>query len=366
MKILHIINNLTEIGGAEKMLANLANASHNDEIMIIALLDYDSELIQRIFDDKNLKIKAIKLKKDALLSNVFELKKIINDFSPDVIQTWMYASNVIVSLINFIFMQKWPIFWGIHHSLAKLSAEKKSTRVMILLSKLLSKQPQAIIYCSEECLTQHNNYGFYAVNGHVILNGHPMQDTNHYKLHDEFRIGMAGRFHKVKDWRNGIQAVYLFAKQFPEQKIKLIAVGQDIDRNNAELMEYAKDLLMLPNVIIEFNGICKQMHEFYQQIDLFVLSSISEGLPNVLCESISYGIPCIGTNVGGVKSIIDGVYTVVPPSDTPALAEAMTEYFLESVDKKLNISDQAFQRAKDLFDITSSYQQYNAVWHKKK
>ncbi len=41
MKILHVINNLTEIGGAEKMLANLVNASQNDEIMIISLIDYD-------------------------------------------------------------------------------------------------------------------------------------------------------------------------------------------------------------------------------------------------------------------------------------------------------------------------------------
>ena len=54
------------------------------------------------------------------------------------------------------------------------------------------------------------------------------------------------------------------------------------------------------------------LDEFYKQIDLFVLSSISEGLPNVLCESISYGIPCIGTDVGGVTSIIDGIYKVVP------------------------------------------------------
>ena len=366
MKILHVINNLTEIGGAEKMLANLVNASQNDEIMIISLLDYDQELVERIFNDKNLTIKAIKLNKTTLLANIFELKKTINAFNPDIIQTWMYASNVIVSLVNLIFFQKWSIFWGIHHSLAKLSAEKKSTLKMISLSKLLSKQPKAIIYCSEECLTQHNNFGFHPVNGFVILNGHPMQEVNHYKLHDSFCIGMAGRFHKVKDWQNGIEAVYLFAKQFPEQKIKLIAVGQDIVDSNEELMEYAKNLLELPNVVIELKGVCKNMHEFYKQIDLFVLSSISEGLPNVLCESISYGIPCIGTDVGGVKSIIDGIYNVVPASNTPALSNAIKEFFAEDSNKKLDISNQAFQRAKKLFDINSSYQKYNQVWQEKK
>ena len=366
MKILHIINNLTDIGGAEKMLANLVNASTNDEIMVVSLLDYDPELVKRIFNDQNLAITAIKLSKNSLVADTLKLKKIINDFSPDVIQTWMYASNVIVSLINLVLMQKWSVFWGIHHSLAKLSAEKKSTRYMISLSKLLSKHPKAIIYCSEECLTQHNDFGFYPANGYVILNGHPMPETNQYTLHDEFHIGMAGRFHKVKDWRNGIQAVYLFAKQFPEHKFKLIAVGQDIERDNPELMKYAKDLSTLPNVSIEFNGICKNMNDFYPQIDLFVLSSISEGLPNVLCESISYGIPCIGTNVGGVKSIIDRIYKVVPASDTSALAKAITEYYGENTETKLAISNRAFHRAKDLFDIKSSYQKYNAIWHEKK
>ena len=87
MKILHVINNLTEIGGAEKMLANLVNASQNDEIMIISLLDYDQELVERIFNDKNLTIKAIKLNKTTLLANIFELKKTINAFNPDIIQT---------------------------------------------------------------------------------------------------------------------------------------------------------------------------------------------------------------------------------------------------------------------------------------
>ena len=121
MKILHVINNLTEIGGAEKMLANLVNASQNDEIMIISLLDYDQELVERIFNDKNLTIKAIKLNKTTLLANIFELKKTINAFNPDIIQTWMYASNVIVSLVNLIFFQKYFIFFVIHHSLAILS-----------------------------------------------------------------------------------------------------------------------------------------------------------------------------------------------------------------------------------------------------
>ena len=131
-------------------------------------------------------------------------------------------------------------------------------------------------------------------------------------------------------------------------------------------MEYAKNLLELPNVVIELKGVCKNMHEFYKQIDLFVLSSISEGLPNVLCESISYGIPCIGTDVGGVKSIIDGIYKVVPASNTPALSNAIKEFFAEDSNKKLDISNQAFQRAKKLFDINSSYQKYNQVWQEKK
>jgi glycosyltransferase involved in cell wall biosynthesis len=57
--------------------------------------------------------------------------------------------------------------------------------------------------------------------------------------------------------------------------------------------------------------------------DGFVLSSVVEGLPMVLLEAAASGLPCVATDVGGVRET--GVAMIVPPRDPSALAAAMRE-----------------------------------------
>ena len=61
-------------------------------------------------------------------------------------------------------------------------------------------------------------------------------------------------------------------------------------------------------------------------MDVYVHPSVgSEGLPRALLEAMAAGIPCIGTELGGVPEIFDngGFGFLVPPKDDSALAEVM-------------------------------------------
>lgn len=70
----------------------------------------------------------------------------------------------------------------------------------------------------------------------------------------------------------------------------------------------------------------ERLADWYRAADLAVLTSHSEGIPNVLLEAMSCGTPFVATRVGGVPEIADSRYhTLVPPNDPAALAVALAE-----------------------------------------
>jgi glycosyltransferase involved in cell wall biosynthesis len=75
----------------------------------------------------------------------------------------------------------------------------------------------------------------------------------------------------------------------------------------------------------------KDIQNVFQAMDLLVLPSHTEGLPNVVLEAFAFGKPVIATSVGGVPEIVkngqNGV--LVPPSEPGVLAEAIVRCVTE-------------------------------------
>jgi glycosyltransferase involved in cell wall biosynthesis len=74
-------------------------------------------------------------------------------------------------------------------------------------------------------------------------------------------------------------------------------------------------------------GLRADVMEILAASDVFVLSSLWEGMPLSLIEAMSVGVPSVATDVGGVGQLLkDGVTgLLVPPADAPALASALAD-----------------------------------------
>ena len=85
--------------------------------------------------------------------------------------------------------------------------------------------------------------------------------------------------------------------------------------------------------------------------DVFVLSSVHEGLPIALVEALASGLPCVATAVGGVPEVIrDGIEGfLVEPGDVAGLAAAI-EKLLGDAELRRNVGARARERAA-AFDI---------------
>src|SRR4051794_707956 len=91
----------------------------------------------------------------------------------------------------------------------------------------------------------------------------------------------------------------------------------------AQLEQEARDLGIVEHV--SFLRERPDAPERLSEFDVFVLSSLDEGVPNAALEAMVAGVPVIGTSVGGVPDMVDDDESgfVVPPGSADALANAM-------------------------------------------
>jgi glycosyltransferase involved in cell wall biosynthesis len=104
-------------------------------------------------------------------------------------------------------------------------------------------------------------------------------------------------------------------------RLRLVIAGEGDERESLERL--IGDLGMRDH--IRLIGFCEDVIRFYEAIDLFVLSSLREGLPNVLLEAMAIGVPILSTRVAGVPRLIchDDNGWLVDCGDEDSLADSL-------------------------------------------
>jgi len=150
------------------------------------------------------------------------------------------------------------------------------------------------------------------------------------------------------------------------RQVQFLVVGDGPLKGKLE--SHAKKLKIEHNV--SFTGFREDIPQILAIIDIFVLPSLSEGLPVSVIEAMCSGKPVIATNVGGIAEVVvDGETGVlIPPKDSKILAEAITE-LLDSPEKRKRMGELGRQRALNHFCIEKMVENYEkfywAFWNKK-
>ena len=113
------------------------------------------------------------------------------------------------------------------------------------------------------------------------------------------------------------------AKKLAQERddIRYIIVGEG--ELEAELKALARSMGV--DDIVTFAGFRRDIGAVFAAMDVFVLSSVAEGLCTSILDAMASGVPVVATNVGGVPEIVvDGTCgLLVPPADPEALAQAI-------------------------------------------
>lgn len=136
---------------------------------------------------------------------------------------------------------------------------------------------------------------------------------------DSFLILTAGRLWAEKGHIHLVRAMPEVVRAAP--KVVLALAGEGILRS--ELEAEARKLDVEDH--LRFLGLRRDVLVWMTAADLFVLPSNSEGMPNALLEAMRLGLPVVATGVGGVPEIVHDGQTgcLVPPQNPQALADTI-------------------------------------------
>jgi len=174
-------------------------------------------------------------------------------------------------------------------------------------------------------------------------NGVTLKDTTHLVL-------SIGNLYNNKGFSYVVEAAASVVKDVPDTVYVIMGEGEE--RTHLEQMIAEKDLTAHVYLI----GFVEQPEQYLKAADVYVLSSLKEGLPYSLIEARAAGVPIVATNVGGVPEIVDtGHGALVAREHSRALATQIKTMLT----RKSHVADDGYE---DMFRLDDMVEQTRAVY----
>lgn len=348
-----------DIGGLERVIANCIgaldkNAYRHSIIALTEVGDFISE-IDGVVEHYSLNKKS---GHDFLIH--LKLYKILKEIRPDILHSYNLSTIEYQWLTSFLDIQL-----RIHAEHGRDSYDMNGTvKKYQLLRRVMSPFIDHFVTVSQDLHHWLRDDVLIPEKKLLLItNG---IDTDYYRPDDiksehkgiykgKFIFGHVSRLHPIKNQEFLIESfnkACTLSSSFRESCL-LIIVGDGPDKD--KLKKLVDNNENLKDKII-FTGSKSNVREYYSIFDVFVMSSLAEGVPMTLLESMSMGVPHLVTSVGGIKEVVEEGITGISlcDEDKDTYHEKMVELF----DNKNNLSTLS-QNSR--LRVTSSYSQNNMV-----
>ncbi|MCX7748856.1 MAG: glycosyltransferase family 4 protein [Clostridia bacterium] len=262
------------------------------------------------------------------LSNIRRFNRLIRENQVDIVHAHGARASMFAWALKKLSLRKFKVISHVH----ECSEYLKSKNKMRMLDQWLRNRFDYNLLCGKKVLEHYKTYAGYldTSKAHVLSNAIEAADFDEadsqeakqrYQLGDAFIYGFVGRFSKPK-------GLIPFLLKLAENKdvlegSKLVLVGDGEDAG--ELQRIVESCRLSDRVV--FTGSQDQVFKFLHVFDLFILPSITEGLPMVILEAMAAGRPVLSFNVGSIAEVVrDGVNGyLIEPQDYPAFFRKMRE-----------------------------------------
>ena len=330
LHVLHVITGL-EVGGAEMTLARLVAGLDRSRFRnTVVSLGPDGALAPDIAA-AGASVHSLGMTRGlgSALAGIRKLCRLLRATQPDIVQTWLYHADF-VGLMAARLAGVRPVVWNLRCADMDLGRYAATTRLLVRLLARLSPAPAAVIVNSEAGRRWHERLGYRPRRWAVIPNGF---DANRFRPDAASRvafrrglgiaddapvIGTVARFDPMKDPATFLRAAAIVGGT--HAGAHFVMIGRGLDAGNPDL---AAD--------VQAAGLGSRLHLLGERrdvaallpgLDVFALTSFSEGFPNVLGEAMACGLACVATGVGDARALLGDCGRIVPRADSGAMAAA--------------------------------------------
>jgi glycosyltransferase involved in cell wall biosynthesis len=367
MKVLHIITDLRQ-GGAEAMLEKIIRVS------MVVTPDVEHAVVSL----RNLGVVGPRLQAagvtvttlglaspSSAVPALWRLWRLLRAQPRDVVvQTWLYHADLLGGVLARLAGRP-RVYWNLRVAVHRPDFRRGTFGVLKLCALLSRWVPQRIVNCGPVVMSSHVAEGYARERCVVIGNGF---ELDQYRVNPECRqrlrrelgvspetllVGTVARLHPQKDFATMARAAAKVAGQFPDARFLWVGAGVDSD----DALTTLADELGLQKRVIRL-GLRRDVPDLLNALDLFCMSSRSEGFPNALGEAMACALPCVSTDAGDAAFLL-GDRTWIAPIESPvALAYMLGRMARLHADERRRIGEANRTRVATEFDIARAWSRY--------
>jgi len=357
IKIVFIVSTLKKSGPIVVLKNIIKYLDLNKYTPVILTLSEEPAESEKNYFESQLNTKVICLGLSRLQGIFFakkQIKNILKVMKPDVIHSHGIRADYICSALT-DYSRKISTLHNYAFEDYKMKFGKLKSFIMIFMHySLIKKAPSMFVVCSESL------YRKYKINQKISLkciqNGVNLNDYYPVKSKQNIREKLnirkkpiifisVGSLVKLKNIKTTIDAFTLFNKTI--ENSALLVIGDGPERKHLD--QTNKNIFYLGNL--------ENVYEYLQASDIYVSSSLSEGLPNSVMEAMATGLPCVLSDIPAHHELVGTDKSLIFLEKN---ASDACEKFLVALENKKHYSRASYYNAKNQFSakkMSCNYQE---------